>query len=89
MVKAVRVLLMLSLLPSLGISITRASPEEYKDAIDAYESAASDVDAALQAYSSCISTSEGRDDCSLEFSVLQSAQDDFESAVSDYDFECS
>jgi hypothetical protein len=31
---------------------------------------------------------DGHDDCSIEFSALRSVQDDFESAVSDYESEC-
>jgi len=37
----------------------------------------------------CVSDSKGHDDCSSEFSTLHSAQDDFESAVSEYQDKCS
>jgi hypothetical protein len=36
-----------------------------------------------------VSESKGRDDCATEFSTLHSAQDDFESAVADYQGDCS
>jgi outer membrane murein-binding lipoprotein Lpp len=48
----------------------------------------SDVASALSAYAGCIQGSDGHDDCSSEFSTLHSAQDDFESAVSEYESEC-
>jgi hypothetical protein len=67
---------------------TNADPESCRDATDQYSSAKSDVASALRAYASCIGGSDGHDDCSSEFSTLQSAQSDFESAVSDYESEC-
>ena len=66
-----------------------ADPEECREAIDRYNSAISDVSTALRRYASCVSDSRGHDDCSIEFHHLRSAQDDFESAVSDYQSECS
>ena len=42
----------------------------------------------LRRYASCVSRNDGRSDCSSEFSRLRSAQEDFESAVSDYQREC-
>jgi len=42
----------------------------------------------LRRYASCVSRSNGHNDCSSEFSRLRSAQDDFESAVSQYNREC-
>lgn len=66
-----------------------ASPEECRDAIDQYKSARGDVASAIRGYASCVSSSDGHDDCSSEFSTLQSAHDDFESAVSDYENECN
>jgi hypothetical protein len=67
---------------------TRANPEECRDAISQYNSAKSDIADALKRYASCVSDSDGHDDCSSEFSSLRSAQDDFESAVSDYESNC-
>ena len=67
---------------------TLAGPSECQVAIDAYNSAADDVSSAVRRYSHCVSGSEGKDDCSLEFGTLQSAQSDFESAVSDYGNDC-
>jgi hypothetical protein len=40
-------------------------------------------------YIKVFSLPDGKDDCSSEFGSLQSAQSDFESAVSDYESECS
>jgi hypothetical protein len=68
---------------------TKADPEECREAISQYNSAKSDIADALKRYASCVSDSDGHDDCSSEFSTLRSAQDDFESAVSDYESNCS
>jgi hypothetical protein len=59
------------------------------NATDAYNSAISEVSAALERYASCLSNSSGNDDCSSEFSKLKTAQSDFESAVSKYESECN
>jgi hypothetical protein len=67
---------------------TRADPEECREAISQYNSAKSDVADALKLYAACVSDSDGHDDCSSEFSTLRSAQDDFESAVSEYESNC-
>jgi hypothetical protein len=65
-----------------------ADPAECRQAIHEYNSAMAEVSDALRHYAGCISDSQGHDDCSTEFSSLKSAQDDFESAVSDYESEC-
>jgi hypothetical protein len=67
---------------------TNADPESCRHAADQVSSAKSDVASALSAYAGCIQGSDGHDDCSSEFSTLHSAQDDFESAVSEYESEC-
>jgi hypothetical protein len=66
-----------------------ADPAECQDAIAAYNSAIDDVSTALRRYSSCLSNSQGHDDCSIQFRRLRSAQSDFESAVSRYGLECN
>jgi hypothetical protein len=65
-----------------------AGSDECNDAVDNYNSALSDVGDTLKRYANCVSDSQGHDDCSIEFSQLKSAQDDFESAVSEYESEC-
>ena len=65
-----------------------ADPEACRDAIDQFKSARSDVGDGIRSFAACISSSDGHDDCSSEFSTLQSAHDDFESAVSEYESEC-
>lgn len=65
-----------------------AQVSECQSAIDQYNSAIGDVSDALTAYSNCVSDSQGADDCSGEFGMLTSAQDDFETAVSSYDMDC-
>jgi hypothetical protein len=42
----------------------------------------------LRRYASCVSRNDGRNDCSSEFLQLRSAQEVFETAVSDYQREC-
>jgi hypothetical protein len=70
-----------------GISAT-ADPEACKGATLVFKSAKNGVGDYLRRYASCVSRSNGHNDCSSEFSRLRSAQDDFESAVSNYDREC-
>lgn len=66
----------------------RADVEECGEAVAQYNVALSDLENALRRYARCVADSRGHDDCSVEFSQLQSAQDDFESAVSQYESEC-
>ncbi len=65
-----------------------ADPDECQDAITHYNTAKSDLADALPVYVNCLSDSKGHDDCSAEFSQLQSAQSDFEDAVSEYQSDC-
>jgi hypothetical protein len=71
-----------------SVAATSADPQECQDALDRLRSAKSDVADALKAYVACLNGNDGHDDCSSEFSTLQSAQDDFESAVSEYGSDC-
>lgn len=73
---------------SLVLSSSQLAKANCRDAVDAYNSAVSDVSSALKRYASCVSASQGTDDCSSEFRRLRSAQSDFESAVSEYESEC-
>jgi hypothetical protein len=73
---------------ALIVTGTRADTAACKDAIDQYNSARSDIADTLKRYASCVASSDGHDDCSSEFRRLKSAQDDFESAVSEYESEC-
>ena len=66
-----------------------AATEECNDAISTYNSAVSDVSAALGRYTRCLSSSAGHDDCSSEFRKLKNAQSDFEAAVSQHEIECN
>jgi hypothetical protein len=65
-----------------------AGPDECRDAVDQYNNALSELRDAIRAYTTSIADSRGHDDCSSEFSAVQSAQDDFESAVAEYQSEC-
>jgi hypothetical protein len=70
-------------------NVARSDTDECREALDHYNSARSDVSSALRQYERCVSDSKGHDDCASEFSTLHSAQDDFESAVSEYQSNCS
>ena len=65
-----------------------ADPEACQEAITQFKAARSDIDSDLTSYASCVSGSDGHDDCSSEFSTMQSAQSDFETAVSSYESDC-
>jgi hypothetical protein len=67
---------------------TNADPEGCRDALEKYKSAKSDVEDTSKKYMDCANDSDGHDDCSSEFEEVKSAQDDFESAVSEYESEC-
>jgi len=69
--------------------VSRSDTDECRDALDHYNSALSDVSSALRQYGRCVSDSKGHEDCATEFSTLHSAQDDFESAVAEYQSNCS
>jgi hypothetical protein len=81
--------LAVGLLLALSSSAARSDTDECKVALDQYNSVLKDVTEALHHYAGCVADSKGHDDCSAEFSALRSAQDDFESAVSDYQSDCS
>jgi hypothetical protein len=85
---AYRIVFLGVLLTLTLVSAVRADPEECREAINQYNTAKSDVSDALRAYANCVSDSQGHDDCSSEFSTLQSAHSDFESAVSAYESDC-
>jgi hypothetical protein len=70
-------------------SASVASPSGCQEAISAYNAAISDISSALGLYTSCVSSSDGHDDCASEFETLKSAQDDLEDAVSDHDSDCN
>ncbi|RWI41189.1 MAG: hypothetical protein EOQ93_31965 [Mesorhizobium sp.] len=65
-----------------------ADAEDCQNAIASYNSATSDISYTLKRYANCVGDSQGKDDCDFEFRKLKSAQDDFESAVSDYRSNC-
>jgi hypothetical protein len=70
-----------------GISAT-ADPEACQGAMLVFKSARGSVGDYLRRYASCVSHSNGHDNCASEFSRLRPVQDDFEAAVSSYDREC-
>jgi len=72
---------------TLGLTAT-ADTEACNGATYVLKSARNEVGDYLRRYASCVSRSNGHDDCSRQFSGVQSAQDAFALAVSDYDREC-
>lgn len=77
---------------ALALCLSRSSfadPSECQEATSAYNSAISDISTALQSYNSCLASTDGHDNCSGEFELLKSAQDDFEDAVSTHESECN
>lgn len=73
---------------ALGLSGPTKASSECSDVIDSYNSAVDDISVDLKRYAICVDDSRGTDDCSVEFSSLKMAQDDFEDAVSRYESEC-
>ena len=65
-----------------------ASSGECRAAADKYETQRANVFNAMQGYGHCVSVNDGRDECSEQFSTLESAQNRFESAVSNYSSDC-
>jgi hypothetical protein len=72
----------------LSLSGPAGASSECSYAVDSYNSAVDDIGYSLKRYSQCVQDSRGIDDCSSEFRRLKNAQDDFESAVSEYQLEC-
>jgi hypothetical protein len=77
----------LVLVSIIGFSAT-AEPEGCLDAIVQFKSAKGNVPNYIRTFASCISRSDGHDDCASEFTALQSAHADFESAVSERESKC-
>lgn len=73
---------------ALSVSASRSASEDCREAIEKYNRAISELSFSIRRYADCVSSSRGRDDCSSEFSSLQSDQDDFETAVRRYRREC-
>lgn len=70
-------------------SASAADADGCKTAMQDFSSARNDVAYALKRYASCLSYSDGTDDCSTEFRRLKNAQADVESAVGTASSECS
>jgi hypothetical protein len=73
-------------IPLMAIQGARA--DECGDAVHKYQSAENALNAALNVYGDCIADSRGRDECSNEFSHLDSANENFSFAVSNYKGDC-
>jgi hypothetical protein len=87
--------LIIKIVGMLGVAVTltdgilvAADQETCRGAVFIFKSTQSTVGDYLRRYVSCLSRNDGRSDCSIEFSRLRSAQEDFEKAVSDYQREC-
>lgn len=73
---------------ALALSGPTQASSECSYAVDSYNTAVDDISYKLKAYARCVGGSNGTDDCSFEFRRLKIAQDDFETAVSDYQSDC-
>jgi hypothetical protein len=80
--------LLVAALSIATLQAASAGPDECREAAEQYKSAVSEVASALSQYATCVTSSDGTDDCSSEFSSLGSAHDDFETAASRYVSEC-
>jgi len=69
-------------MPLMAVQDARA--DECGDAVHKYQSAENALSSALAVYGDCIADSRGRDECSNEFSHLDSANENFSFAVSNY-----
>ena len=67
---------------------SRADSQGCSDAVDSYNSAIGEIGGRLKRYGNCLAASQGHDDCSSEFRRLKSLQNDFETAVSNFQAEC-
>jgi hypothetical protein len=77
----------LVLVSIVGFSAT-AEPDSCLDAIAQFKSVKGNVPNYIRTFASCISKSDGHDDCAQEFTALQSVHADFESAVSERESKC-
>ena len=68
-----------SLLLSAATVVAVAAADECSQAMDGYKSAVVDVSSAVRTYALCIAGSDGKHECSGEFSGLLSAHEEFES----------
>ena len=73
----------------LALCVGTARADDCSDAVDNYNFVTGQLSDALHRYVNCISSSRGTDDCSSEFRRVRSAQDDFESAVSQFQSNCN
>jgi len=87
-VRLAAAILIAGITASTSFTTVRADDDECRAAVNRYNSAADDVFYALKRYSNCVAGSQGHDDCSGEFRRVRSAQDDFESVVSEYGRVC-
>jgi hypothetical protein len=73
---------------AVSLSGPATASSECTYAVDSYNSAVDDISYGLKRYAQCVEASQGSDDCSSEFRRLKNAQDDFETAVSNYQIDC-
>jgi hypothetical protein len=73
----------------LSADSTKADRNSCRNAARQFKSARVDLSSAISSYASCVSGSDGHDDCSSDASSVLSEQSEFESAVSEYESECN
>lgn len=65
-----------------------ADSRECAQATNRYDMNRASAFDALRSYGNCLSRDDGRDECERQFSALDSAQNNFESAVSNFRDDC-
>jgi len=83
-----RALVLIAFGLSMPLMAIPAYADECRDAVHKYQSAENALSAAINVYGDCIAESRGRDECSNEFSHLDSAHENFSFAVSNYKDDC-
>ncbi len=67
---------------------TSSAAWDCNEAVQQYNSALGEIEYTMRRYARCVSGSQANDDCYYEFRKLKYAQDDFESAISEYQSMC-
>jgi len=65
-----------------------ANHEDCRDAKHEYKQAKDEISDYVRRYVSCVSSSDGHDDCESEFRSLKDSQEEFEEAVQKIESEC-
>jgi len=83
-----RAICLTSLLLAATTAPARSAPDDCREAKHTYREAIQALSRALRTYTSCVSLSRGEDDCAVAFVDVESAQREFEDAVTHVRDEC-